>query len=266
LHEELQQHARSWGASPAEIAAQCPDLSASDCEIIAAAHPFSMTGIPRLASLLIVVDYLISNRIPGAFVECGVWKGGSVVAMTRTLLRAGERTRPIFLYDTFEGMSQPSPVDVSYTGERAEELYRETMRPGGGSQWCAATIDAVRSVVLAQGYPADRIHFVKGRVEETIPSTIPDEIALLRLDTDWYESTRHELRHLYPLLVPGGVLIVDDYGYWKGARKAVDEFFEQTPDPVLISRIDAGARLVVKPIRSRSSAAAPARPRRSRLD
>ena len=80
------------------------------------------------------------------------------------------------------------------------------------------------------GYPPERIHFVRGPVEETLPAGAPDEIALLRLDTDWYESTRHELEHLYPRLAAGGVLLVDDYGHWEGARKAVDEYFADHGD------------------------------------
>jgi len=96
------------------------------------------------------------------------------------------------------------------------------------------------------GYPAERIHYVKGKVEETIPATLPSRIALLRLDTDWYESTRHELQHLYPLLSTHGVLIIDDYGHWQGARQAVDEYFAASAEPVFLHRVDYTARLVVK--------------------
>ncbi len=100
--------------------------------------------------------------------------------------------------------------------------------------------------MASTGYPEERLHFVKGKVEETIPGDLPGKIALLRLDTDWYESTRHELEHLWPLLVPGGVLIIDDYGHWAGARRAVDEFFADRVDAPLLNRVDYTARVGVK--------------------
>jgi hypothetical protein len=88
--------------------------------------------------------------------------------------------------------------------------------------------------------------FIKGKVEETIPGTLPKEISLLRLDTDWYESTLHNLVHLYPLLRKGGILILDDYGHWQGARKATDEYFARENIIPFLSRIDYTGRLYVK--------------------
>jgi O-methyltransferase len=105
----------------------------------------------------------------------------------------------------------------------------------------------VRDAVLGVGYPASRIHFVEGAVEDTLPDRAPGEIALLRLDTDWYASTKHELEHLYPRLVAGGVLILDDYGYWQGARRAVDEYFAAKGEPLLLNRIDGTARIAIRP-------------------
>ena len=96
------------------------------------------------------------------------------------------------------------------------------------------------------GYPSEKLHFVRGPVEETIPDCVPEQIALLRLDTDWYESTKHELLHLFPRLQPGGVLIVDDYGHWQGAQRAVDEYFGTEHPPLFLSRIDYAARIAIK--------------------
>ncbi len=104
----------------------------------------------------------------------------------------------------------------------------------------------VRETIDSAGYPSERVHFVRGQVEDTVPEQAPERIALLRLDTDWYESTRHELLHLYPRLASGGVLIVDDYGHWDGCRRAVDEYFSTEAEPVLLSRIDYTGRLAVK--------------------
>jgi hypothetical protein len=98
------------------------------------------------------------------------------------------------------------------------------------------------------GYPMDQVNFVVGKVEQTLNlrSNIPDAIALLRLDTDWYESTKVELETLYDKLSPGGILLIDDYGYWDGTRRAVDEFFNSLPRKMLFNRIDNGGRLGVK--------------------
>jgi hypothetical protein len=93
----------------------------------------------------------------------------------------------------------------------------------------------------------ERVHFIEAPVEESLPAHAPEQIALLRLDTDWYASTRHELEHLYPRLVPGGVLIIDDYGHWEGARRAADEYFGKIGEHLLLNRLDYAARIAVKP-------------------
>ncbi len=104
----------------------------------------------------------------------------------------------------------------------------------------------VKGIIGSVGYPADRVHYVKGKVEATIPGVAPQTIAMLRFDTDWYESTRHELVHLYPRLSPGGVIIIDDYSDWAGARQATDEYLEQNNVRLLLNRIDYTGRIRVK--------------------
>jgi len=108
-------------------------------------------------------------------------------------------------------------------------------------------LEEVRHNLSNVGYPDDRIKLVKGLVEATLPNKAPSKIALLRLDTDWYESTRHELIHLYPRLAQRGVLIIDDYGHWEGAQKAVDEYIRDNNLPVLLNRIDYTGRIAIKP-------------------
>ena len=154
--------------------------------------------------------------------------------------------RSLYLFDTFEGMSQPTDVDVAIDGELARNLLREGDRADPESAWCYATLDDVKSTMSKAGYDESLIHYVKGKVEDTIPENVPTSIALLRLDTDWYESTRHELEHLFPRLVPGGVLIIDDYGHWQGARKAVDEYIAGHGLKLLLNRIDYTGRIAVK--------------------
>jgi len=109
---------------------------------------------------------------------------------------------------------------------------------------CYSPLEEVKRNMEATGYPPAQISYIKGKVEDTLPAEAPAQIAVLRLDTDWYESTRHELVHLYPRLSPGGVLIIDDYGYWTGARKAVDEYFR---DSLFLGRIDDTGRIAIKP-------------------
>ncbi|MBA3301203.1 MAG: class I SAM-dependent methyltransferase [Thermoleophilaceae bacterium] len=231
------------GESPAH-------LDAADRRILDRAMPYTMTGSRRLLATIDSARYCIKREIPGAFVECGVWRGGSVLAMILVLQEAGIDDRDLYLYDTFEGMTEPTALDVSPIDRPALETWRDAVRRDEiawpelfGSE--ASGESGVRETLLSSGYPAERIHLVKGPVEVTLPGTMPDRLALLRLDTDWYESTRHELVHLYPRLSQAGVLIVDDYGHWEGARRAVDEYFADLP-PQLLNRIDYTGRLAVK--------------------
>jgi hypothetical protein len=215
-----------------------PDFESSDIEIIRAVEPYTMTSTERIHALVNAVRHIVRNRIAGDMVECGVWKGGSVMAMALTLLQLGERDRSLYLFDTFSGMTAPSDVDVDYQGQQAQVIL-DAVR-------CEASLQEVEKAVLSTGYDRKKIHFVPGRVEETIPDHAPASIALLRLDTDWYESTQHELHHLFPRLARGGVIIIDDYGHWRGARQAVDEYIAQNQIPLLLHRIDYTGRIAVK--------------------
>jgi O-methyltransferase len=215
--------------------------------IIRAVRPYTMTDPDKVFALIQASRYVARHSIPGDVVECGVWRGGSMQAAARTLLAAGDSSRDLYLFDTYEGMPPPSEQDVRHDDRPASELLAGA-DPETSKVWAMATLDDVREGFGHVGYPAERVHFVKGLVEDTIPGSAPERIAILRLDTDWYESTRHELEHLYPRLVPGGVLLLDDYGYWKGARQAVDEFLEETGERLLLTRMASG-RIAVKPPR-----------------
>ncbi|WPU93553.1 TylF/MycF/NovP-related O-methyltransferase [Mucilaginibacter sabulilitoris] len=208
--------------------------------------PYTMTTPERIASLVNAVNYLVKNNIEGDFVECGVWRGGSTMAAIDTLVKTGDKNREIYLYDTYEGMSEPTEHDKVFTGTAADELMNTSDKNDPTSVWCYSALEEVQKNVGTLNYPAGKVHYVKGKVEDSIPQTLPGKIALLRLDTDWYESTAHELKHLYPLLVPGGVIIIDDYGHWEGARKAVDEYIAENKLPLLLNRIDYTGRIGVK--------------------
>ena len=143
-------------------------------------------------------------------------------------------------------MTAPLAVDKGIDGSSAQTLLDQDA-DRSGTVWAVAGLDDVRANMLATGYPQELVHYVKGPVESTIPGSAPHgPIALLRLDTDWYESTKHELVHLFPLLSEGGVLIIDDYGHWHGARQAVDEYFAGDCRPFYLHRIDYTGRLLVK--------------------
>ena len=243
---------RKGGASiPTNPVADPPLVSEEDRGIIARARPYTMTSDARLQALIDAVRYCVRRGVPGAFVECGVWRGGSVLTMIQVLQELGVEDRDIHLFDTFEGMTAPTEHDTSPLDPPALETWEQAEadgeRPWSGL-FASEVFDeaAVRELLIGTGYPAECLQFVRGPVEQTLPAASPERVALLRLDTDWYESTRHELNHLWPRLSDGGVLIVDDYGHWEGARRAVDEFFAQRAEPVLLNRIDYTGRIAVK--------------------
>lgn len=220
------------------------DFSDADAALVRAVRPYTMTSPERVVALSRAVEYIADRNVPGAIVECGVWRGGSMLAVARTLLSRGVTDRELYLFDTFDGMASPTEEDVAITGESAASALEAS--PDDDGVRARASLELVRSVLFSSGYRQDRFHLVQGMVEQTIPESAPQTIALLRLDTDWYASTRHELLHLYPRLVRGGVLIIDDYGHWQGARKAVDDYFEETGEPPLLNRIDYTGRIAVK--------------------
>jgi O-methyltransferase len=209
-------------------------------------RPYTMTSPERIFSLCEAVKYVRDKNIEGDIVECGVWKGGSMMAVAETLLSAGDTSRDLYLFDTFEGMPPPTENDVDISGITAEGLLDRSDKDIAESIWCRATLDVVKKALGSTGYPGKKTHFIKGMVEQTIPDFVPDKIALLRLDTDWYESTKHEMEHLFPRLSKGGVLIIDDYGHWQGARKAVDEYLEKNDVKILLNRVDYTGRIAVK--------------------
>jgi O-methyltransferase len=218
-----------------------PDFCEDEIAIIRSVQSWTMTTPERLYALIQAVRYIVANRVPGAIVECGVWKGGSMAAIANTLMSIGEMQRDLYLFDTFEGMPAPTSEDIEYSGKRAADLIASDP-----ALLCVGTLDVVQTAMRDTRYPSDRLHFIRGKVEETIPASAPEVISLLRLDTDWYESTKHELVHLYPRLSRNGVVIIDDYGHWQGARRACDEYFRKESAPVLLNRIDYTGRIAVK--------------------
>jgi hypothetical protein len=229
-----------------EPAAYPTDFTAEHISIIQAVTPYTLTSAERLFSLIEAVRYITRRKIPGSIVECGVWRGGSMMAAALALRSLNSAERDLYLFDTFEGMPRPTAEDVHHTGTPAIKVFTELQTGEDSSSECEATLPEVQAAMTLSGYDPRRIHYVQGKVEATIPRHAPEHIALLRLDTDWYESTRHELEHLYSRLSPGGILIIDDYGDWQGARKATDEFIASHAPDLFLSRIDYTGRIAIK--------------------
>jgi hypothetical protein len=228
------------------------DIDDAAKAIIEAVRPFTMTSNEKLYGLISAVRYVVRYGIPGDIVECGVWRGGSMQAAARTFLEVGDLSRELYLFDTFEGMSEPTEFDVRRDGTPAAELMRT--KDKSSWLWAVASLDDVKSGFEQIPYPAENVHYVVGKVEDTIPAGLPEQIAILRLDTDWYESTKHELDTAYSRLSPGGVLIIDDYGHWAGSKKATDDFVDSLDEPLLLHRLSQG-RIAVKPFPGRGSGA-----------
>lgn len=223
------------------------DFTVFESSVIDRVKDFTMTSPERIVSLIRAIEYVNINNIEGDIVECGVWKGGSIGACLLTLIKRNNLNTKIWLYDTFEGMNEPTNFDLDINGDLAfERMKNEDVE--NSWLWAKAELGVVKENIAAYKYPKENIIYVKGIVEETLRTDkIPNRIALLRLDTDWYESTKIELEILYPKLVSGGVLIIDDYGHWGGCKKAVDEFFEKLEFKPFLHRIDYTGRLIIKP-------------------
>jgi O-methyltransferase len=220
------------------------DFDDEAVDIVRAVHPYTLTGPERVVALRDAVDYVTRAAVPGAIVECGVYRGGSMMAVAKTLVARGDTGRHLYLFDTFTSMPPAGDRDVDIWG-RSGRLWADTAN--SHPDWSYLAPGEVEDLMVGAGYDRELVHVVPGLVEDTVPAEAPDEIALLRLDTDWYQSTAHEMEHLFPRVADGGVVIIDDYGYFLGAQEAVDEYFESRGMTVLLHRIDdTGRALVVR--------------------
>jgi hypothetical protein len=201
---------------------------------------FTMTSVERIHALYYSLEYIINNNIPGDFVECGVWRGGNILGIASYLHARNITDRKIWIYDTFEGMTPPESVDIDLNGVSAGDIV------GTDGIKCYCSLKEVKNNLASSQFSQDNMNYIVGDVVQTLDDikNIPIDIALLRLDTDWYQSTKKELDILYPKLVNKGVLIVDDYGHWKGSKQAVDEYFYNKD--VTIENIDYTGIKIIK--------------------
>ena len=208
---------------------------------------YTMTSPQRLINTLKSCQYVVKNNIPGDFVECGVWRGGNGILAKKVFEYLGSN-KNVWMFDTFEGMTAPTSVDVAAKTQLAAERHFLDSQKDTHNDWCFASLSDVHKNCTDAGLDINSFKFIKGDVCDTLkrPKNIPTEISVLRLDTDWYESTKAELEILYPRLSDRGVLIIDDYGHWEGAKKAVDEYFSSQEYKPLFNVIDRTGRSAIK--------------------
>lgn len=195
-----------------------------------AVYPNTMVTKGRVLDLEKELKRIVTENISGDFVECGTYRGG-LAALMLEYLTDNNLAKTLYIYDTFQGMSEPTEIDVSIKNEIAiDEFLSKKNDETNCAEWCKATIDVVESTLnIVTNEYQKYTKFIVGKVEDTMlyEAHLPTEISILRLDTDWYESTKIELEKLYHRVVSGGVIIVDDYDYWNGQKQAVDEFFSK---------------------------------------
>ena len=167
--------------------------------------------------------------------------------IAKMLINRNIGNRKIYLYDTFTGMTEPTSEDININSVDASLILKKNEHDKDDQAWCIADLADVQKNMRSINYLPENIFYIKGKVEDTIPGEIPDEkISLLRLDTDWYESTKHELIHLFPMLETDGIIIIDDYGHWQGCKKAVDDYFNEHKINILLNRADYTCRVGIK--------------------
>lgn len=206
----------------------------------------TMTSNERLFATLLACKHVVESGVEGDFVECGVWRGGNAL-IAAAIFRSGGHPRRVFLFDTYQGMTMPGAIDMSFDGKSSRPIF-DASQQRDHNAWCYASLEEVKGHFRDAELLTDNVKFIQGDVVETLRNLelVPEKIAVLRLDTDWYESTRAELEILYPRLSLGGVLIVDDYGHWGGAKKAVDEYFERTGNRPFLHYSDQTGRVGIK--------------------
>ena len=185
--------------------------------------PYTLVSREKLAALCRMIATLEREGVPGAIVECGVFKGGAAAVMARETGR-----RDVYLFDSFEGLPAPGPEDG--------DIARRQFEPG----WCASTESDVAQAFAAAGAPTAGLHLVKGWFADTFPRTDVPAIALLHVDADWYDSVRLCLETWFDRIVPGGFLVLDDYARWEGCTRATDEFLRSRGLPPLERTGSAG--------------------------
>ncbi len=214
-------HSRREESSGPSPAAQPPrEVSEELGRLLEVVRPFTLSDPLRL-SLLYGLACEVLRDVPGDIVECGVCNGGSAAILAAPLTQTPGRL--LWLYDTFAGLPAPGPLDG-----REAPRYAGDLR---GSR------EAVGQVIGRVGFPLSRAVFREGNFQETFQQPLPEAVALLHIDADWYEGVLSSLRTLYPRVPPGGIIVLDDFGHWEGARRAFYDFCKSEGIAPLIERV-----------------------------
>lgn len=227
------------------------ELSKAEREIInyVMSKQLTMVSYEGVWATVMACKYVIDGDIEGDFVECGVWRAGNSI-LAAEMFRLYNSDKKIWLFDTFKGMTAPTNLDVlASTGKSAKNKYDADQKEAH-NDWCYASLQEVRGNFSSRGLISN-ICYVEGDVCQSLDIgsvELPSKICVLRLDTDWYESTKKELEVLYPKLSIGGCLIIDDYGHWSGSKKATDEYFEKHQNRPFFQYTDYSGRMAVKVI------------------
>jgi len=171
----------------------------------------TMVSLPVLAATHRAAADVVARGVAGAIVECGVWNGGSAAILAGAALDAGD-PRPVHLFDSFAGLPPPTAEDGAAV---ARQFF---------DGWCVGDAAEARRALAAVGQDPAATHVYEGWFEETFPEAETGPIAVLHIDADWYEPVRLALERFYPLLQPGGALLLNDYGRWPGCDRATDEY------------------------------------------
>jgi len=209
-------------------------LTDDEWYMVGVCKPYTMTSGKRLLHTFNTVKELDKNNIKGDIVECGVWRGGQIIS---AWLANKTTDRDFWLFDTFQGMTPPTIDDYKLNPDGSKGYAHESGKAKAGyDNWCRAELQEVVNNINPF-IPQRQTHYVVGDIRETLknPKNIPQQIALLRLDTDWYESTLSELTHLWPMVTPGGICVLDDYNSWQGSKKA---FHDALGNSIKIHTID----------------------------
>ena len=206
----------------------------------------SLTSYPNRWSLLQSLNHICENNVEGDIVETGVYKGANLILINNFLYRHNLEKR-IYAYDTYSGQPEPSEKDYDIKGTKMTDKFDDYKKKNIIPVFCSLK-EVKNNISKYSNHDLSKITFIKGKVEETLidEKNIPKKISLLRLDTDFHDSIKKSLEILYPKLNNGGVLIIDDYGHFKGAQIAVDNFFQNKKN-IWMHRVDYTCRLIIKP-------------------
>jgi O-methyltransferase len=225
-----------------------PELSIQEIQAITYVknNHLTMGSILKLIDTAMAVKYIIKNNISGDFVECGVWRGGHSI-LAKKIFELNGSDKKVWMFDTFTGMSKPNAVDAKISKPDKAIIKYNLTKNKNFTSWCYAPLNIVINNCIKANINLKQIYFIKGDVLKTLnKENLPESISFLRLDTDFYKSTKKELEILYPRIAKNGVITIDDYGSWQGSRKAVDEYFLKNKVNLFFNIVNYSQRTAIK--------------------